>query len=109
LPFCLREPAQEFYKAWQPLSAKLIGNPYANFINQLVERDGIGMGNPPLAEEENIEYNFSSSSSSSRFSQAWEVFIDIADKVFNAPSMLDNPFADILREFLPILDFQRNS
>ncbi|MBW8309753.1 MAG: hypothetical protein K0M45_09020 [Candidatus Paracaedibacteraceae bacterium] len=97
LPFCLREPAREFYKAWQPLSAQLGRNPYANFINQVVERDGIGMGNPPLTEEENIEYNFSSSSSSSGFSQAWEVFIDIAGKVFSAPSMLDNPFADYFK------------
>jgi hypothetical protein len=97
LPFTLREPARKFYEVWQPLSAQLVGNPYANFINQVVEKDGIGVNQPLLTEEEDINYDFNLSSSSHRPSEEEKVFIGTAGTIFDAAKMFDNPFSNYFK------------
>ncbi|AIK96347.1 hypothetical protein [Candidatus Odyssella acanthamoebae] len=98
LPFTLREPARKFYEVWHPLSAHLVGNPYANFINQVVEKDGIGV-NSIDSEEAIIDYNFSLPSSSSKAAADWKMFLN-EGKLLDAPQMLDNPFADYFKGIL---------
>lgn len=94
LPLGLREPAREFYEFWQPISEQFERNPFANFINQVVEKDGIGI-NSTTVYDEDINYNFSSSESLKEKEKEWKTFIDIAaGDLFIASNMLDNPFAD---------------